>query len=83
MRKVVEPVKAGTSASAWCQTRLRVVVAQRSGGPNSSTSRSRVSASYWRRAGSIITWAVSTIAYTCRPPGSETCTSKSSAGTAA
>ena len=44
-RKVVEPVKAGTSTSAWCQTRLRVVVAQRSGGPNSSTSFSRVSAS--------------------------------------
>ena len=44
-RKVVAPVNAGTSTSAWCQTRLRVVVAQRSGGPNSSTSLSRVSAS--------------------------------------
>ena len=55
MRKVVDPVKAGTSASAWCHTRLRVVVAHRSGGPNSSTSFSRVSASYRRRAGSIIT----------------------------
>ena len=39
-------MKAGTSTSAWCQTRLRVVVAQRSGAPNSSTSFSRVSASY-------------------------------------
>ncbi len=45
IRNVVDPVKAGTSTSAWCQTRLRVVVAQRSGAPNSSTSRSRVSAS--------------------------------------
>ena len=44
-RKVVAPVNAGTSTSAWCQTRLRVVVAQRSGAPNSSTSFSRVSAS--------------------------------------
>ena len=44
-RKVVDPVNDGTSASAWCQTRLRVVVAQRSGAPNSSTSRSRVSSS--------------------------------------
>ena len=29
---MVAPVNAGTSTSAWCQTRLRVVVAQRSGG---------------------------------------------------
>ena len=45
IRKVVAPVNAGTSASAWCHTRLRVVVAQRSGAPNSSTSLARVSAS--------------------------------------
>ena len=44
-RKVVDPMNPGTSTSAWCHTRLRVVVAQRSGGPNSSTSFSRVSAS--------------------------------------
>src|ERR671914_28334 len=41
MRKAVAPVNAGTSTSVSSQMKLVVVAAQRSGGPNSSTSRAR------------------------------------------
>ncbi len=41
----VLPVKAGTTTSVWIQRKFVVVVAHRSGSPNSSTSRSRVSGS--------------------------------------
>ena len=41
----VAPVKPGTSTSTCAHWKLCVVAAQRSGAPNSSISRSRVSAS--------------------------------------
>jgi hypothetical protein len=50
----VAPVKLGTRQSTRAQLKLCVVAPQRSGAPKSSTRRSRVAASYERRAGS--TW---------------------------
>ena len=49
----VEPVNDGTSDSTRAHWNECVVAPQRSGAPNSSTSRSRVASSYGRRAGSI------------------------------
>ena len=43
--KSAEPSKRGTSAPTCVHRNERVVDAQRSGGPNSSTSRSRVASS--------------------------------------
>ena len=51
----VEPVNDGTSDSTRAHCSGCVVAPQRSGAPNSSTSRSRSASSYARRAGSIMT----------------------------
>ena len=60
-----------------------MVEAQRSGAPNSSTSRSRVSSSYVRFAGSMLICAASAIACTVHPLGSLTRSRKRSVGAAA
>ena len=58
----VEPVNDGTSDSTRAHWSARVVVAQRSGGPNSSTSRARSASAWTRSAGSIWTCVVSATA---------------------
>ena len=45
MWKVVDPTKPGTSAPTWTHWKFWVVAPQRSGAPNSSSSRSRVAGS--------------------------------------
>ena len=61
---VCPPSKAGTRASACAQRKLVVVEAQRSGSPNSSTSRSRLAGSYGRLDGSTVITTVSAIVNT-------------------
>ena len=77
------PVKLGTSVLVCAQRKLWVVADQRSGSPNSSTRRARVSASYVRRAGSMLIWAVRATVNTSRPEPSLISSSNRSVGAAA
>ena len=80
---VVAPRKLGTVTVTRAHGSPEVAGVQRAGGPKSSARHARVSASYPRRAGSIMTCAVSAIDWISAPLGSETSAENSIVGAAA